>query len=96
MQVECKNKEVKTLTIHGIRKISVREVKKLGYKLGDNQIPLGEKPYKYAVLEVKNEDNNREVSFCLLYSVAEKLSIILPNPYGYYVLRPSACLELFR
>ncbi len=80
----------------GLKKISVRELKKLGYRLTDNQIPLGNKPYKYGILEIKNEDNNREIGFSLLYSTNEKLGIILPNSYQYYVLRPSACLQILR
>ncbi len=78
------------------KKISAGEIKKLGYKFTDNQIRLGQKPYKFGILELKNEVGNREVSFCLLYSVDDKMGIILPNPYQYYVLRPGACYEYLR
>lgn len=81
------------------RKLSVRQLKNLGYKLTDNQIPLGSKPYKFGILEVKNEsakDVNKEVTFSLLYSVDDKMGIILPNPYNYYVLKPLACYDTLR
>lgn len=84
-----------TATI-ALKKLSVRELKQLGYKLSDNQIPLGPKPYKFGILEVKNEDNNREVSFSLLYSVEEKLAQVLPQPYNFYLARPKACSALLR
>lgn len=78
------------------RKLSVRQLKNFGYKLTDNQIPLGTKPYKFGILEVKNENNNQEVSFCMLYSTDDKMGIILPNSYNYYLARPSACYEALR
>jgi hypothetical protein len=96
MQLECKYKPAENLTVKGLRKISVKELRALGYKLSDKQIPLGQKPYKYGILEVKNEDNGKEIGFSLLYSTADKLGVILPNPYNYYVLRPSSCLAILR
>lgn len=78
------------------RKLSVRQLKNLGYKLTDNQIPLGIKPYKFGILELKNEDNTKEVGFCMLYSTEDKMGIILPNSYNYYLMRPSACYEALR
>lgn len=99
MQLECVQPNKKELSVFGVRKISVKTVKELGYKLTDRQIPLGEKPYKYGVLELLNEDPKAtkiEVGFCLLYSVQEKLGIILPNPYSYYLASPSACLDFLR
>ena len=78
------------------RKLSVRQLKNLGYRLTDNQIPLGVKPYKFGVMEILNDDNHKEVSFCLLYSVDDKMGIILPNPYNYYIMRPSACYDIIR
>ncbi len=94
---KVESKELSINSAHpGLKKISVRDIKRLGYRLTDNQIPLGNKPYKYGILEIKNEDNNKEIGFSLLYSTTEKLGIILPNPYQYYVLRPSACLQILR
>lgn len=97
MQLECKNHyslvNVKQPITHGL---SVKELKDLGYKLTDNQIPLGAKPYKYGILEIKNDDNNKDVGFSMLYSVEEKLGRILPNGYSYYVARPAMCQELLR
>ena len=78
------------------RKLSVKQLKNLGYKLTDNQIPLGTKPYKFGILELKNEDNVKEVSFCMLYSTEDRMGIILPNPYNYYLMRPNACYEALR
>lgn len=87
------------VTKNNYRKLSVKQLKNLGYKLSDNQIPLGSKPYKFGILEVKNEEGKnayKEVTFSLLYSVDDKMGIILPNPYSYYVARPSACYEILR
>ena len=91
---QCKEEEISLKKPH--KKISYKELKALGYKLTDEQIPLGNKPYKFAVIEVKNEDNNKEVGFCFLYIVADKMGIILPNPFRYYQLRPRACYEHLR
>lgn len=73
------------------RKISHKQLKELGYRLTDEQIPLGKKPYKSAIIEVKNEVGNKELSFCFLYLTTEKQGIILPNTFRYYQLRPNAC-----
>lgn len=78
------------------KKFSVKQIKSLGYRLTDNQIPLGNKPYRFGILEVKNEENNKEVSFSLLYSTEDKMVIILPQPYNYYVNRPEACYSALR
>lgn len=78
------------------KKISVKQIKSLGYKLTDSQIPLGTKPYKFGILELKNESDNKEVSFCMLYSTEDKMGIILPNSFNYYLIRPNACYEALR
>lgn len=94
MQLECESNEA--LTVAGPRKISVKQLKELGYKLTDNQITTGKPPYKYGVLEIRNEEGNnrnKEVGFSLLYSTDDKLGVILPNPYSYYVSRPSSAFS---
>ena len=92
--MECKNKHTENIIIRGYRKISVKELKALGYKLSDNQIPMGVKPYKYGILEVKNTDNNKEVGFCVLYSTEDKLGVVLNNSYNYYLSKPASCVDL--
>lgn len=77
------------------KKIKVTQLKKLGYKLGDKQIPLGKRPYKYGVLEVENEDNKREVSFCYLFITREMTGIILPHPFAFYKLHQIKNLDSF-
>lgn len=95
---ESEHKEITTKVKSTHRKLSVKQLKNFGYKLSDNQIPLGNKPYKFGILEVRNDGihGNKEVSFCLLYSVDDKMGIILPNKYNYYIGRPEAAYELLR
>lgn len=96
MQTACVSKKKE---LASAKKISVKELITLGYTLTEKQIPLGKKPYNYGVLELKNElgrAHNKEVPFCLLYSTSDKLGIILPNSFNYYLSRPSVCLELLR
>lgn len=67
------------------KKLKVSDLRFLGYELGDRQKPVGSKPHKYGIFEVKNEDNNLTVDFCLLYSTADKIGIILPHKFDYYL-----------
>ncbi len=77
------------------KKIKVNQLKKLGYRLGDKQIPLGKKPHRYGILEVFNEDNKKEVSFCYLFITREMAGIILPQPFHYYQLHKIKNLTSF-
>lgn len=67
------------------RKITVPELKFLGYELGRRQMPIGDKPYRYGIVEIVNEDNTRIVSFCYLYSTIDKTGIILTHSFDYYL-----------
>lgn len=67
------------------RKITVEELNNLGYELTGSQTPMGDKPFKYVIMEVKNEDNKQELSFCYLYSLSAETGVILPNRYGHYM-----------
>lgn len=75
--------------------IEVRTLAKLGYKLSGKQIPLGEKPHKYGILEVRNEDNKKEISFCLLFSTRSMHGVILPHPYHFYELHTVKNVKAF-
>lgn len=75
--------------------ITIPRLKDLGYKLTGKQIGLGEKPYKYGILEVKNEDNTKEVGFCLLFSSRSLRGVILPHEYHFYELRPVRNIKAF-
>lgn len=77
------------------KKIKVNQLKKLGYKLGDKQIPLGKKPYRYGILEVFNEDNKKEVGFCYLFLTREMAGVILPQPFHFYKLHQIKNLRTF-
>lgn len=77
------------------KKIKVTQLKKLGYRLGDTQIPLGKKPYRYGILEVHNDDNKREVGFCYLFITREMAGIILPQPFHFYKLHQIKNLTSF-
>lgn len=87
---------VNTLTVvKQTKKIKASCLKKLGYRLPGEQIPLGDKPYKYGILKVMNEDNSREVGFCFLFSSRSMQGIILPHPYDFYRIHPIKNLERF-
>lgn len=77
------------------RYIRVGELRDLGYKLTGEQLALGDKPIKYGILEVKNEDNTKEVSFCLLFSTRSMQGVILPRPYHFYELHSVINVEDF-
>lgn len=77
------------------KKLKVTQLKKLGYRFGDKQIPLGKKPYRYGILEVHNEDNKREVGFCYLFLTREMAGIILPQPFQFYKLHQIKDLTRF-
>ena len=83
------DKTEKTLAIvsseGSFRKITIEELNTLGYELTGTQMPMGNKPYKYVVMEVKNEDNKQELSFCYLYSLDAETGVILPNRYHWYL-----------
>lgn len=79
----------------GPRRIKVDKLKKLGYQLGDKQIPLGKKPHRYGILEVLNEDNKREVGFCYLFLTREMAGIILPQPFEFYRVHQIKNLQSF-
>lgn len=74
--------------IENCKKIKVDELTKLGYKLSKRQLPLGNRPYKYGIIEVKNEDRDDPVSFSYLYSTLEEEGIILPYGFDYYLSHP--------
>ena len=69
------------------KKITVTALKNLGYRLSGKQIPVGNKPHEYGILELWNEDNKKEVSFCILFSTKSVSAIILPFPFHHYELR---------
>lgn len=87
---ENKNKKPQNaLALHtSFKKITVKELNQLGYLVGKQQSPIGDKPYKFVVVEMLNEDKKGEVSFCMLYSTESKSGLILPNPYRYYLSHP--------
>lgn len=80
------------------RKITHAKLKELGYRLTDNQITLGPRPFAFAVIEVKNEaqNDNREIGFSFLYSVKDKMGVILPNTFHHLKLNPKECYEHLR
>lgn len=69
-----------------VKSITPKELKELGYEFTTEQIPLGDRPYKWGILHVKNVGNTKEVSFCYLFSTRSMTGMILPNPYYYYEL----------
>ena len=89
MVAECDNE--KTLAIApsegSFRKITIDELNDLGYELTGKQMPVGEKPYRYGILEIKNEDNKLELSFCYLYSLDDQTGIILTHSFRWYLSR---------
>jgi hypothetical protein len=67
--------------------ITVKKLQELGYRLSGQQIPIGEKPCRYGILEILNEDNKKEVSFSLLFSTKSMNGIVLPQPFHFYKLQ---------
>jgi len=69
------------------KKIRPIDLKGLGYRLSGKQIPIrSSKPKVFTIMEVFNEDNQRELSFCYLFNSRVMSGIILPNPFHYYRL----------
>ena len=64
--------------------LKIMDLKKLGYKLSGKQIGLGTKPHRFAILEIQNEDNTKEVSFSLLFGTKTMAGVILPYCYHHY------------
>ena len=81
---------VKSIESNNIfNKLTVDELNSLGYELSGRQLPMGNAPIRYALMDIKNEDNKLEVGFCYLYSVESQTGIILPNTFGYYLKKIS-------
>jgi len=71
------------------KKITVFELNNLGYRLGERRMKMGSgNPAKYLILEIWNEDNKKDLSFCFLYSVKEQAGVILPHTYTWYITNP--------
>ena len=81
---QLSSKELAVAEVH-FRKITIHQLKLLGYDLGKRQTPVGNKPYKYGIIELMNDDKKGNVSFCYLYSTIDKNGIILPKPFDYYL-----------
>ena len=67
------------------KRISIEMLTDLGYHLTGRQFNIGTKGDNYLVLELKNEDNKKEVTFCYLYSREEGLGVILPDTFSFYM-----------
>ena len=58
------------------RKITIEQLNSLGYELSGTQMPMGRKPFKFGLFEIKNEDNKRELDFCYLYSCDDQTGMV--------------------
>lgn len=67
------------------RRITIDELNALGYELTGRQMPIGRSPFKYVLLELKNDYNKQELSFCYLYAIEEQHGVILPDTYKCYL-----------
>jgi hypothetical protein len=73
------------------RKITIEELNNLGYEITGTQMPMGERPYRYGLLELMNEGENckdkmrQELNFCYLYSLVEQTGVILPHKFKHYL-----------
>ena len=76
------------IVVDNYKKIPLENLKNLGYRLSGKQIPLGAKPYRHGIMEVKNEKDDDLVSFSYLYSVLDETGVILPYGYDYYSTHP--------
>ena len=68
--------------------LTIDRLNELGYEITGRQIPLGAKPIKHALLEIKNEDNLREVGFTCLYSIDDQAGLIIPRPFKTWMRNP--------
>lgn len=70
------------------QKLTIYDLNQFGYELTGRQIPLGSKPNKFAIMEVKNDDNMATVGFCYLFSIADQSGVILSHNFDYCVRHP--------
>lgn len=75
--------------------ITTDELKNLGYRFSGDQIPLGEKPYRYGILKVWNVEDKKEVGFSYLFSTRQRKGVILPQPYAFYELHKVKNVDSF-
>lgn len=82
------DKENRLAILATFKKLSVQYLKILGYDLSKRQTNLGNKPYKFKLIEVLNDDKKGMPDFSFLYSVESKEGIILPHAFDYYSKHP--------
>ncbi len=72
------------------KKLTLAELKKLGYELTGRKISVGSKRFNTAVFtvnEVRDEDlHTKKIPFSYLYSEKAKTGVILPECYSVYVI----------
>lgn len=73
-----------------LKRITIGQLRELGYALSSRQLPLGNRPYRYGIMEVIHEDRKIQdvVTFAYLYSTLDQTGIILPYGYDYYISHP--------
>lgn len=86
---------VKSKAKKKVKTITPKDLKGLGYEFTNDQVALGERPYKWGILKVKNSENTKEVGFSYLFSTRSMTGVILPNPFIYYQLHGIRNLEGF-
>jgi len=69
------------------KRITVEQLNDLGYQLTGRQFNMGNNSDNYLVLELRNEDNKVEVSFCYLYSREDKSGVILADTFSFCMKR---------
>lgn len=88
MVAEAENKSALTIAAiseGSFKKITVQELNDLGYELTGRQIFVGDRPYKYTIMETKEENTKHIMSFCYLASLEMQTGIILPQPYNEFI-----------
>ena len=88
MVAEAENKSaltIATISEGSFKKITIQELNDLGYELTGRQIFVGDRPHKYMLMEVKEENTKYVMSFCYLASLEDQTGIILPQPYNDFI-----------
>lgn len=67
------------------KRISINMLNQFGYQLTGRQFNMGNNSSNYLVLELRNEDNKKEVGFCYLFSQEDGTGVILPDTFSFYM-----------
>ena len=67
------------------KKITIAELNNLGYEITGRQMPVGTRPCKYGLMEVKEEGSKHIMSFCYIFSLESQTGIIVPRPFNEFI-----------